>query len=429
VQRAGGDRPREPGFSAASDESDVAMDLQTALERTLLYNPDLVAVRQSLPVSAEAIRVARRFPTSLNPTASVEVRPWAFERVPGDGVNRLQTLVSLSLSQPIEFGHRRDHRTSVAQASYSQTQWHVLQAELTALIQTYRAHQTAVYRRERQGVVNGLVQFDQRLLETLRRQMEANQVSADDVVLAEVDCQATRQQLEAARQDYAAALADLRQQIGISQVADSAEPVGELTAPQGLSPDDDDALIRVALASRPEIQSARSQVASSRAAVALARAERIPVPSVGPVYEKDETGVSFYGMGLSSPIPVWNAGGPLLRQREAEYRRDVIALEQVQERTTAQVKATLARWRQAEKSAARTQSLAEPLKAQVARMERLFEAGQADVLRLLQVQRRSLEARSAQLDALWQATQAYADLLAAVGTAPLIGSLSSANSQ
>ena len=429
MQRAGGDRPREPGFSAASDESDVAMDLQTALERTLLYNPDLVAVRQSLPVSAEAIRVARRFPTSLNPTASVEVRPWAFERVPGDGVNRLQTLVSLSLSQPIEFGHRRDHRTSVAQASYSQTQWHVLQAELTALIQTYRAHQTAVYRRERQGVVNGLVQFDQRLLETLRRQMEANQVSADDVVLAEVDCQATRQQLEAARQDYAAALADLRQQIGISQVADSAEPVGELTAPQGLSPDDDDALIRVALASRPEIQSARSQVASSRAAVALARAERIPVPSVGPVYEKDETGVSFYGMGLSSPIPVWNAGGPLLRQREAEYRRDVIALEQVQERTTAQVKATLARWRQAEKSAARTQSLAEPLKAQVARMERLFEAGQADVLRLLQVQRRSLEARSAQLDALWQATQAYADLLAAVGTAPLIGSLSSANSQ
>jgi len=284
-------------------------------------------------------------------------------------------------------------------------------------------HQTAVYRRGKWEVVNELVQFDRRLLATLRRQMEANQVSAADVVLAEVESQTTRQQVEAARQEYAAALADLRQQIGIARVAGSAEPVGELTVPEGLPPENLDALIRAALDCRPEIQSARSQVAASRAAVALARAERIPVPSVGPAYEKDESGVSFYGIAVSTPIPVWNAGGPLLRQREAEYHRDVVALEQLQERTTAQVKATFARWQQAQRSVAQTQSLAELLNAQTARMERLFEAGQSDVIRLLQVRRRAVEARSAQLDSLWQSTQAYADLLAAVGTAPLVGSL------
>jgi outer membrane protein, heavy metal efflux system len=254
-------------------------------------------------------------------------------------------------------------------------------------------------------------------------------VPAADMVLAEVESQATRQQWETTRQEYAAAIADLRQQVGISQVAASLEPAGQLAAPAGPTPDDEAALIRVALATRPEIQSARSQVASSRAAVALARAERIPVPSVGPAYEKDESGVSYYGVGLSSPIPVWNAGGPLVRQREAEYHRDVVALEQVQERTTAQVKATLAKWRQMQGSVRRTQSLAEPLQEQVARMERLFDAGQADVLRLLQVQRRSLEGRSAQLDAVWQATQAYADLLTAIGTAPLVGSVRAANSE
>ena len=268
-----------------------------------------------------------------------------------------------------------------------------------------------------------LVQFDQRLLATLRRQMEANQVSAADVVLAEVDGQATRQLLEAARQEYAAALAELRQQIGVSQVAGALAPAGELSLPERPSSEDPQALIRSALDARPEIQAARSQVAASRAAVALARAERIPVPSVGPVYEKDETGVSYYGMGLSTPVPVWNAGGPLLRQREAECHRDVVALQQAQERTAAQVRAAWARWRDARRSVAQVQSLAEPLAAQTSRMGRLFEAGQSDVVRLLQVQRRSLEARNAQLDALWQSTQAYADLLAAMGSAPLITSL------
>ena len=46
---------------------------------------------------------------------------------------------------------------------------------------------------------------------------------------------------------------------------------------------------------------------------------------------------------------------------------------------------------------------------------------QADLLKLLQVQRRFIETRNVELDAVWQATQAYADLLAATGGTPLLG--------
>ena len=56
-------------------------------------------------------------------------------------------------------------------------------------------------------------------------------------------------------------------------------------------------------------------------------------------------------------------------------------------------------------------------------MERLYTAGQSDLLKLLQVRQRLIDAENAKLDMLWQATQAYADLLAATGATPLLGAL------
>jgi len=392
------------------------------LELTLSRNPDLVAIRQNLPVSSAAIAVAHRFPTSLNPTVSIDARPWTFEKDTGAGSRPLETDFTISWNQPIELGHRRAYREAIARAAFSQTQWSVLQVELSALVQTYRLHQTATYRREKMRVTQQLAKFNQALVETVERQMHANQASAADVSMAEVENQATIQQLAASQQDFIAALTDLRQQMGIPEYAGTIEPSGQLRVPEPVTPGDEEHLIQTALSSRPEIHAAAAQVASSRAAVCLARADRIPIPSVGPVYEKDESGVTYYGFAVSSPIPILNAGGPLVRQREAEYRRDAVALEQTQQRVRAQVKATLVKWNQVQQLVARTQATMQPIQAETARMERLYKAGQTDLIRLLQVRGRLIQAENAQLDALWQATQAYADLLAAVGCVPLVGS-------
>jgi len=411
-----------PGALLAPATTETAagtpVDLATALELTLVRNPDLVAIRQSLPVSSAAIAVAHRFPTSVNPTVSVDVRPWVFERSRAPA----EADVTVSWNQPIELGHRRAYREAIARAAYSQVQWNVLQAELSALVRTYRLHQTATYRRERLRVAQQLADFNQALVETVQRQMQANQASTADVSMAEVENQATIQQLAGSQQDYVAALTELRQQMGIPEYAGSIEPSGPLSLPEPIAPQDEESLVHTALASRPEIQAAAAQVASSRAAVCLARADRIPIPSVGPVYERDESGTSFYGLVVSSPIPVLNAGGPLVRQREAEYRRDAVALEQTQQRVRAQVKATLVKWNQVQRLVARTQATLPPIQAEAARMERLYKAGQTDLIRLLQVRQRLIQAENAQLDALWQATQAYADLLTALGCTPLVGS-------
>ena len=97
-----------------------------------------------------------------------------------------------------------------------------------ALVQTYRAYQTAVYRRDKLGVARELAELNSQLLQVLQRQLEANQVPAADVVLANVENLSAQQRVEAAQQEYVDALAVLRQQIGIVELADTAEPEGRL---------------------------------------------------------------------------------------------------------------------------------------------------------------------------------------------------------
>jgi cobalt-zinc-cadmium efflux system outer membrane protein len=417
---AGTDAPADNSPAGPPLALAAQIDLETALQWTLQSNPNLVATRQNVRVSAEALAVARYFPTSLNPSVSIVYTPWVFEREANGESQRLDRLVEVTWAQPIELGHQQRYREQMAQASYYQTQWNVLQAELAALIQTYRLHQTALYRREKLAVAQDLNSFSERLVGTLRRQAEANQATAADVVVAEVEHQATIDQLEAARQDYVSALADLRQQIGIPSVAASAEPTGTFRVPEDRVQGSGEALVRLAQESRPEVQAAAATAANSRAALNLARGDRIPTPSIGPYYERDENGLTFYGLNLSSPIPLLNTGAPLVRQREAEYHRDCVAWEQARQLVAAQVLAVIGKWNEAQRLAERTHARFEPTRAQTERMQRLYDAGQAELLKLLQVQRRYIDTRNVELDAIWDATQAYADLLAATGGTPLL---------
>jgi cobalt-zinc-cadmium efflux system outer membrane protein len=407
--------------------------MEAALYGAITSNPDLVSLRNSNLASPEAVEVARRFPTTLNPTLWVDVRPWVDERVPGGigpngryhgpSIDHKDALMYFSLRQPIELGHQTRYRHQIAKAAYNQQQWTVVQAELLALVQTYRFYQTAAYRRERYRVAQDLADFNDQLTSQLKKRLEANQVAAADVVLSEVESEATHQQVEVARQEYANALTDLRNQIGVPETAAAAEPIGEFALPGTIPTIDEQSMIDLALRSRPEIHAAMAQVEGARAAIGLAKGDRIPTPIVGPVYERDEQGTQFFGFVYISTIPIVNDGSPLVRQREAEYRRTLVTLEQVRQRTVAQVKAASAKWNGATRLIRRSGGLTESLKSQVERLERLFEANQADLSKLLQAKQRLIQLETAELDALWQATQAQADLLTALGAPTLIAAI------
>jgi outer membrane protein, heavy metal efflux system len=415
-----------------------SISLEAALYGTISNNPDLVTLRNSNIASPEAVEVARRFPTTLNPTVWIDYRPITlvpnntFGTSSSSGSNaagnqgfyhRGQQYILFSVRQPIELGHQTTHRYNIARAALSQQQWTVVQAELAAMVQTYRFFQTAAYRREKLRVAANLAEFNDKLMHALRRRLEANQVAAADVVLAEVENQATRQQADVARQDYANALADLRNQLGQPEEAGASEPLGEFVLPGNIPQLDENALIQMALKSRPDIHAAHSVAQGALAAVNLARGDRIPTPVVGPQYAMDEAGIQYIGLILVSAIPVLNNGGPLLRQREAEYRRACLTVQQAEKRAVVQVRAAAGKWNAANRLVSQTAGLAGSLRDQVARMERLFDANQADLTKLLQSRQRLIQLENARLDALWQAAQAQSDLLLALGVPNLIAAL------
>jgi cobalt-zinc-cadmium efflux system outer membrane protein len=419
-----------------------SLTLQAALYGALTSNPDLVTLRQgnAIAPSPESVEVARHFPVTLNPTLWIDYRP--ITQIPrdtfgsgspagGGGTTTSgkhfyhpgQGFFYISLRQPVELGHQTTSRYEMAKAAYNQQRWTVVQAELLALIQTYRFFQTAAYRRERLRVAQDLADFNDRMVQTLRRRLEANQVPAADVVLATVESRAARQMVQAARQDYVTALTDLRNQVGIPETAGAAEPLGEFTLPPYIPPLDEQAMINLALESRPEIQAARAQVAGTAAAVRLARGDRIPTPVVGPEYEIDEAGVQYVGFVWIQPIPYLNAGTPLLRQRRAEHQRACIALRQAEQRTVAQVRSAVSKWNGATQLVNETAGLTTELAREVVRLERLFEEGQTNLTQLMQARQRLIQLENSQLDAVWAATQAQADLLAALGAPLLINAM------
>jgi cobalt-zinc-cadmium efflux system outer membrane protein len=425
-------------MSIATSVGGQPIALQAALYGAITSNPDLVTLRQgnALAASAESVEVARHFPTTLNPTLWIDYRPITL--VPNgtfgsgspsgnNGKNSNggfyhfgQDYIYISLRQPVELGHQTTHRFHIAQAAFDQQKWVVVQAELTALVQTYRFFQTAAYRREKYRLAQELADFNDRLLTTLERRLEANQVQAADVTLARIESRATRQQIKATRQDYLIALTDLRNQIGIPDQAGTIEPLGEFTLPPYIPPVDEQIMIQEALQSRPDVHAAFAQVKGTHSAINLAKGDRIPTPVIGPQYAMDEAGVQYVGMVLISPLPIWNNGKPLVIQREAEHNRALVAYEEARQRVVSQVKAAVAKWNGATELVNESAGLSRQLKADVTTLDRLFEQGQTDLTKLMQGRQRLIQLENANLDAVWQATQAQADLLLALGMPSLI---------
>ena len=182
-------------------------------------------------------------------------------------------------------------------------------------------------------------------------------------------------------------------------------------------------MVQAALACRPDLHAAQAGIEAASAAVRLAKGDRIPTTIIGPQYVQDEAGLQYIGFNLVPTLPILNNGKPLVRQREAEQRRAVVAFQQAQQRAVAQVRAAVAKWNGATSLVSDSSGLTQELNGEIASLQRLFEAGTIDLTRVQQARQRLIQLENAQLDSLWAATQAQADLMLALGVPSLIQAL------
>jgi outer membrane protein TolC len=177
-------------------------------------------------------------------------------------------------------------------------------------------------------------------------------------------------------------------------------------------------LTPAALERRPDLHALELAVREADARLRLEISNRFGNPSVGPAFEYNETGAYFIGAALNYPLPVLNTRRGEIQLRQAERERAVATLVAAEVRIRQDVQAALARLDNAAGvvDGFRTKTLPALDEARQG-IDRLFLQGEpgVDVLRVNGVRQRLLKARDLYLDALFELSQARADLAAAVG--------------
>ncbi|GAB4130723.1 hypothetical protein JCM17478_26910 [Thermopirellula anaerolimosa] len=396
-------------------EAVAGLSLEQALRETLDGNPDLLVLRDDRRVSWAAWWAAQRLPAALNPTVSVQVSPWTFDPQTGEP---LKTILTLTWLQPVEINGAQQYRVAQARAEYGLAQWQFLAAQFHALTDTFRLYETAVYRRERYQLAEKLATFQRELVETTRRRVESGLTTSADLLLTETEAQAVEQSLRLSREEYSAATAALQNHLALPETAVPLEVRDPFLLPESVP--DEESLLPKILSCHPDILSVQAQVSAAQAAWRLSRAERIPPVNVGPIYEHNESGATFYGFAVESSVPLFNTGREIAYRREMEYRRELTRLEQQRRQIRVRLQVALERLRHAEAQCADARRARAAMEASISKMQALYQAGEANLLTLLDVRRRLLEAGYNELEIMWNLTQVYADFLEATGGAGLL---------
>jgi outer membrane protein TolC len=410
------------------------LTLDEAIGIALEQNPDLLAVRAAEPVAAAAMRVAEKYP--YNPQFQTQVLPYSRDQNGEDGSVSQQHVVV----QTFEFGRQQRHREGFASAGWRQVHGTIRQAELTNVSLTSRLYFTALYQRELRDLNASLADLNEQLIGVIERREKAGQANKADVELARLQSKASRRQQRLSEATYQTALLSLRNQlnfdhdtpmelaghwsdwqwqpiehvIGGDQM-DLNHTESTLSTLQSL----DDQTLRQLVVNRPDVAAARSAVAMADENMRLANGMRRPNLQAGPMYQRDNSATTFWGVQAQIDIPVVNTGRPLVQQRCAELRQQQIAAEQLEHRAVLEARAAIQRYQRAlrmveESRADFSRDLSDSLKP----FEDQFKAGQITLLQVFAARTTLAQSQQSFFDLLNELSLATADVTQATGMPP-----------
>lgn len=385
------------------------LKLQPAIQYALQNNPSLAAQRQQHGIAAAKVVIADTYP--FNPV--LENRIQGASGPAAAGVTNLVP-IEHALLWEFEMRNQRHYRRQGAAAALSRTDWEIVFQEQTLAVQVIRAYAALLYRREKSRLADEAFRLNQRLVEDVRRLVNAGKLRSADLVIAQTEVTDTLDQQNSSREPLTVARQDLLRVLGV--VEGDFEVEGPLEPPtQNWDPD---MLSELAVVRRADLQAKRLGVAEATANLKLTFANRRGNPTIGPAFGYDPSKITTIGVQINFPIPYPNRHRGEILQSEAEQAQAMLLLHQAEVNVRQDVASALARLDAAERRTDlfRTKTLPD-LRRAAEDMEKLFQAGEPgiDLLRVIDVRRKLLKARDSYLDALNSVRQAQADLLAATG--------------
>jgi outer membrane protein TolC len=374
---------------------------EAAVHQALAQNPSLATVRKQCGYAETALIIAKTYP--FNPVYT----GYAAYNSGQDVTNRvyLEHYVSLEL----ELRGQKRIRKAVAAATVSRIDWEIAHQEIVVSIATIRAYNTVLYRQKKIDYIDASIKTNEQAYEQLRKKVEAGAGKAMDLMLARIDLDSARAQRGQIRTALAVARSELRRQLGT--LDDTFMLAGDLDVP--LASADPDALTQLALGQRADLQARRSAICEAEAALRLVVANRFGNPSFGPFYEYDPTKVTTMGARWSMPLAVFNSKKAEIHKAETDVTKIRSEVQQVETQASQEVQAALGRLTEAGKWAAAYQTDVIPnlVKAKDEVEKQLANKDpNVDQARLWAIQRSFIKANENLLDALYEVSQAQADL-------------------
>jgi outer membrane protein, heavy metal efflux system len=398
--------PPMPAPALGGPANSQTLNLAEAVSYGLQNNPALAATRQQHGIAAAGVVLARVYP--FNPVLQSTILGASGP----DVTNHVVSQHSLTLEVQL-LGQQKFRRQSAA-AALSRTDWDIANQEVAQAIAIVRAFDTVVYREAKLQVIQDFLRLNQQGVEQVRLLVESGSLRPADLILARSEVNDVYSQIGAGRTTLIRARRDLYSALGTLDL--TLAPSGTLDRPMPALPADQ--LVAAALRRRPDLYARRAAIAEAEAELRLQIADRFGSPTVGPVYEFNETRDNFIGMQIGGPIPVFNRRQGEIRQREAQLGLAQLQLRQTEVEVRQDVPTAYARLAEARAwvDAYKTKILPELSNSQEA-IERLFQQGQpgVDLLRVLDMRRKLLRARDGYIDALLAYADALADLALAVG--------------
>jgi outer membrane protein TolC len=376
---------------------------------SLQHNPELMALRQQHGIAAAGIVIARTYP--FNPVMESKLRQ-ASGPFSAGVTNALsqEHKVFIDIECRGQSGYRRD----AAMAALSRTDWEIAAQELALAVRLTRAFDAVIYRDQKRQLLQATIDLNRKAAAQVEDLVNTGRLRPADLIVIRTEVEDARAQLQLGQTSLVTAYADFRRALGV--VDEPFQLQGQLEPPR--LPADAVDVVQLAVDRRPDLHARQAATAEAEARLGLEVANRYGNINAGPAFEYDPTRIVLMGVQLTVPFPVFNTHEGEIMTRQAERARAGLDLRQTEIAIQQDVRAALARMEQANTLVETYRGGIVPnLEKSLNDIRQLFEARDpgVDLLRVIDVQRKLLRARDAELDALYEARLATADLAAAVG--------------
>ncbi len=395
------------------DDSGEVLTLVEARQRAFSRNWDLLAAKADVDAATAQKIMAKEFP---NPTLSLSTQKINVDNHPSGipGANDLwrrnyDTIVAVN--QLFEIGGKRRSRKESAAQGFNGARARLLDAKRTLDLAVAKNYIAALQADENKRILHESAESLRHEATIAEARFHAGDISAADK--AQIEIAASRLELDA---DSAATNA-VTARMAVEILLGKEQPRGQWQAGdtlEGLAKLADqtsDTSVHV----RPDLVAAEAAVKKAEADLKLARAMRVPDPTVSLQYEHEpQDQPNTIGLGVSFPLPLWNRNNGAIESAEAARQQAQLQYQKTKAQVAADV--TSAEFAYGDATARRTRYTREilPKSKQVTEAVAFaYRKGGASLLDLLSAERNDNDIRLATAQSLADQATAVATLLAA----------------